>query len=508
MYRGALPLILTLLVGTAPAARAGQDKPGPLKDALALQQAVQDAIRAAEPAVACILVSRSAAYQRYGQGPSPESPGQLGAFDPDALERYLLPQGVSKEERDRLRRRLDLADPAHVPESYGSGVVIDDKGLVLTNYHVVRDATKIFVRLPGVPGSYADVFAADPRSDLAVLRLLAGGRTYRAVRPGDGGKVERGQFVVALANPFAAGFRDGKPSASFGIVSNVRRRPAPAAGAGQRPRTLHEFGTLLQTDVRLNVGCSGGALVNLKGELVGLTTALAAVQGSDAPGGFAVPLDAGLTRILDVLKAGREVEYGFLGVTFDPKAGGAGGVVLNYVTPGSPADKKGLRARDAILAVNGNAVHDGDELFLALGTLLAGSDVTLEVRRAGTRRPAKVEVRLAKYYVPGKKIATDPEPRPFFRGLRVDDTSLLVQQGPPALAPRRIPAGVLVSEVRDRSAAATALLRPGEVITHVNRRLVETPAAFYEAVRGLTGPVELTLAAGRRGQAAPKVVLN
>src|SRR5437868_10417166 len=109
-----------------------------------------------------------------------------------------------------------------MPRSIGSGVVIDTDGLVLTNYHVVQEATKIFVRLPGGKGSYADIHAADPRSDLAVLRLQSPVGRLRAIKLGDGGKAKRGQLVLSLANPFAAGFRDGSPSASWGIVSNIR----------------------------------------------------------------------------------------------------------------------------------------------------------------------------------------------------------------------------------------------------------------------------------------------
>src|SRR5207253_5161210 len=114
-----------------------------------------------------------------------------------------------------LLRPYDLADPSNVPESYGSGVVISDKGLVLTNYHVVRDATKVYVRLPGGKGSYADIHAADPRSDLAVLKLLDPQVRPAALKLGDGSRLRKGQFILSLANPFAAGFRDGSPSASW-----------------------------------------------------------------------------------------------------------------------------------------------------------------------------------------------------------------------------------------------------------------------------------------------------
>jgi S1-C subfamily serine protease len=504
MCRGVVPLGLSLLF--LPTARAQQDQAPFKKQALALQTLVQQAIRQAEPSVACILVSRSDAYQRYGQGPSPDNPGRLGALDLDALNRYLARLDLSPEEQARLRKRLDLASPATVPESYGSGVVIDPRGLVLTNYHVVRDATKIFVRLPDREGSYADVHAADPRSDLAVLRLLNAGQTYKALKFGDGGAAERGQFVVGLANPFAAGFADGRPSASWGIISNVRRRAAGTGREEERGKTLQQYPMLLQTDVRLNLGCSGGVLLNLQGEMIGLTTALAAVQGSDTPGGFAVPLEPGILRILDVLKQGREVEYGFLGVSCQPEA--QGGAVLSYVTRGSPADRVHLQVQDRIRGINGAPIRSGDDLFLALGTQLAGATVTLDVVKAKTSQQVRLEVPLAKYYVPGKKIASNPAPRPVFRGLRVDATSLLVQQPQTLGVHRVIPVGVLVSDVQPNSPAATALLRPGEVITHVNSRLVDTPAAFYQEVNGINGPVELTLLTTQPGRPAAKVVIN
>jgi serine protease Do len=508
MCRGALPLLLPLLlVSPARPSDTEPDRAALLKQAQVLQDLVKAAIREAGPAVACILVSRSDAYQRYGQGPSPDNPGQLGGLDADALARQLASLALSPAERDRLRRRLDLADPAHVPEAFGSGVVVDETGLVLTPYHVVQDATKIYVRLPDGPGCYADIHAADPRSDLAILRLLGRPHKYRFLALGDGSKAEPGQFVVALNNPFTSRRGASQAGAALGLIRKVCRHPAAARGKDGHAQPLHEQGVLLEIDARLSAVCSGGALLNLKGELIGLTSALAAVQASEAPVSFAVPLDAGLRQAVDILKRGEEVEYGFLGVTFDRNAA-AGGVVLGHITAGSPADRAGLRPRDVILAVNGVAVHGSNDLVLALRSLLAGSRVALEVRKHGARESVRLEVPLAKYYVAGKVLASSLAPRPFFRGLRVDYTSILVQKQPHALGFQRIPFGVLVSEVRGDSSAATALLRPGDIITHVNGRPVDTPPAFYQEVAGQKGPVELTLAGARPGQPAPKVVLN
>jgi serine protease Do len=506
MCRGVISFILLLcLVSAARPDQADPDKTTLLKQAEALQKLVQAAIRTAEPAIAGIAVSRSDAYERYGQAPSLANPGRLGGFDPEALAVRFEQFSLTAQERDRIRRRLDLADPANVPESLGGGVFIDETGLVLTYYHVIQGAKKIFVRWAGSAGSYADIHAADPRSDLAVLRLLKPDVKHKTLTMGDGSKADRGQLVLALAHSRTGELRTARPSASLGIISSIRRLPPDRQLDEEAGRPLRDRGPFLQTDVRLSLGFSGGALLNLRGELIGLGTVRAAVQSSDA-GVLAVPLDASLRRIIEVLKRGEEVEYGFLGVSFDRKNDAGQGVILNRVTPGSPAHLKGLRARDVILAVNGAATSNGDDLFHSLGGLLAGSTVTLDVRKAGRKDSVQLDVRLAKCHVPGNKIASSLNPRPFFRGLRVDYTSLLVQKE--GAGAGRIPAGVLVSEVRADSSAATALLRPGDIVTHVNGLAVDTPSAFYQAVGGRVGPVELTLAGARPGQVAPKVVLN
>src|SRR5262245_50137266 len=293
-----VPVVLVLTVA---AARA---EPPP--EAAALQRAVHKVIEAAEPSVACILVSRSEKYgDPLGEGPPDEARGRLGGFNP----------GRHRFAPKELVNRLDLASPDTVPESYGSGVVIHESGLVLTNFHVIEKAKKVFVRLPGPDrASYADILAADPRADLAVLKLIRGPGDLKPIKFGDGGKVRKGDWVISLANPFAAGFRDGSPSASWGIISNLRR-PAPPPGPvdeTKRAKPLAQYAFLIQTDARLNLGCSGGALLNLDGELIGLSTALAARTGGETAGGYAIPLDANVRKMIEVLKRGEEIEYGFL----------------------------------------------------------------------------------------------------------------------------------------------------------------------------------------------------
>jgi S1-C subfamily serine protease len=474
-----LPLLLVCLLGGPLAA---QDR-SRMAEFAALQEAVQQAIDRAEPSIACILVSRSEGYGAFGAAPS-GAPGQLGPFHAPGLGFGFAPD-------PRLRQKvlsLDLSNPDCVPESYGSGVVIDEeKGLVLTQAHVVNKATKVYVRLPGGRGSWADIHASDPRSDLAVLRLLDPPAGLRALRIGDGSKLRKGTFVLALANPYAAGGRDGSPSASWGIVSNVRRR-APGMtsdlqGSDRTRVTIHHFGTLIQTDVRLHPGCSGGALLNLDGELVGLTTAIAALSGAETPGGFAVPMDSGIRRIVDVLRRGEEVEYGFLGVYLPPASYPGAGAKLSDVAPESPAARGGLLPRDVIMSINGIRVHESDDLFLYVGTQLAGNTVQIEVLRGSERLTRSVK--LAKYGVAGTPIASNrPRPR---AGLRVDYTSVMAQN-----LGRGIPLGVLVRDVESNSPAERARLQPDTVITRVNGQTVLTPAEFYERMDRSRGPIRLS----------------
>ncbi len=371
------------------------------------------------------------------------APGRLGGFNL-RIARAGLPD---TDPQYQALGRLDLSDPNNVPESYGSGVVLDDKeGLVLTLAHVVRSATKIYVRLSGGRGSWADIHAFDPRSDLAVLRLIDRPPSLKALKLGDGGKLRKGDFILSLSNPFAAGLRDGSPSAAWGIVSNLRRRATgvlsdvPTSERNAR-LPLYCFNTLIQTDTRLNLGCSGGALLNLQGELVGLTSALAGIAGGETPGGFAVPLDAGMRRIIDVLHRGEEVEYGFLGVyLMGVDRAPEGYVRIDGLVPGGPASRAEMRGApfrggfpprghpreesgDFILSINGTPVHSNDDLFLAVGMHLAGSSVRVEVsdKPDGARRICSVT--LAKFPSLGSVIASKrPPPR---GGLRVDWTSTM-----------------------------------------------------------------------------------
>lgn len=492
--------MLLLLPASAAAQPLQAQDDADLTRALGLQKVMQKTLRQAEPAIACILVSRSRRYEEIGQGPDPRHPGKLGVFNPDQK----IPPGRSLDDAQQYLKQLDFTDPAYVPRAFGSGVVIDASGLILTNYHVVQDATKIFVRLPNGKQSYADIHAADPRSDLAVLKLLNPTvAPLKTIVFGDAEKLERGQFVLTLSNPFAVGFRDGQPGASWGILSNIRRRVVSVAKEVDNVKPFHFYSTLLQTDARVNLGCSGGALLNLQGEMVGLITSTAAIQGGETPGGFAVPLTPNVQRIIDVLKRGEEVDYGFLGIGPDRTGGnGRTGVSLQNVFPGSAAADGKLMTHDVLLSINGHPLRDTEDIFVQIATHLAGTKVRFLVQRNGLQFP--VDITLAKLHVPVKAIASSTGSRPYVRGLRVDYSSLVVQQGNSSLPIQ--PKGVFVCDVQSKSPADRANIRIGAVITHVNQRAVSTPAEFYQVMPAV-GSVELTLL-GNPGEPPVRIQLK
>jgi serine protease Do len=476
--------VLALLVPAGRGQRADKPRLAPL---LAVQEALEELIADTEGSVGCILVSRSAEYENWRAGPPAPGDGKLGRFDSN-LARQSLGRRPRKEDVERLNA-IALDHPDHTPESYGTGIVIDVGGLILTNAHVVRNATKVYVRLPGGKGSYADIYASDPRSDLAVLKLLDPPDDLKPIKFGDGDKVRKGQFVVVLSHQFAAGFRDGSPSASVGMISNLRRRAPGARTEFDRERqTLHHHGTLLQVDTQINLGASGGALLNIKGELIGITTSLAALSGIETPGGFAVPLDAGMRRIIEVLRRGQEVEYGFLGVhlAFD-NTNQKNGVPITGVATGSPAQQARLSMADTIVGINGMPIRDNDDLFLLVGANLAGSTVRLEVANLqGQKR--FVPVKLAKYYVPGPVIAAQRPPAHF--GLRVDYSSILLQR---INWPVKVTGGVVIREVVPNSPAEKSDLQVDKVISRVDNRSVTSPAEFYQAMEKAGPSVEITL---------------
>jgi serine protease Do len=459
----------------------------------ALLETIQRAIQRANPSVATVLVSRSDDYRTapyWGESTVIDSTGHLGRFEVRAAVARVP---ATARRRERIVADIhahDLSNPRVAPESFGSGFVVGPD-LILTNAHVVKNATKVYVRLPGENrGSWADIHASDPRSDLAVLRLLDPVPDLTPIKLGKGEAVKIGQVVLAMVNPWAPGFRDAQPSASWGFVKRQRLRPSSKSPdtIDERSRTLHDHGTLFQIDARILSGCSGGVLLNLDGQAVGLTTASVGVLDPDNGGALAVPFDANTRRIIEVLMRGEEVEYGFLGVRLDRRDTRA---QISDVVLGSPAERAGLQAHDVILRINDDVIASSDDLFLSIGMSLTNSDARLVVARGGgAKRTLTVTARLAKFYVAGPIIAAKQPPAK--GGLRVDYTSVRAQRRREE-TPGGPPEGVIVREVIAESPADRAGLRPDKVITHVNGVAVTTPAEYYREIEKARDRVELTV---------------
>ena len=445
----------------------------PLDIVAALESALADAIARAEPSIVSI-------HRHKGANPN-ETLAIRG-------RKRSFPLGADREPLEFPTRPLP---DDFISFDYGSGVVIGDRGQILTAFHVVRGADQLIVSAAGGQLFIAEVIAADPRSDLAVIvPVEQPGIDRPRLKPipiGDSTKLRKGTFLVALGNPFNAAHADGSPSASWGILANTARRLEgeidSSSGVTRRGNRLMNFPTLLQLDAKLNLGMSGGAVINLKGELVGLTTTASSPAGFDAQAGYAIPMDAMGRRAVELLKQGKEVEYGLLGIQADQRFTNR----VFQVTPHSPAARGSLQVNDEVLAVNGVPVTNFDTLILAVGPYSPGDSVKLKIRRVDDIIERTIV--LAKYPVEGEVIATN-RPRPW-RGLRVDYTSALRLSALAFPDMDLTAAGVVVTDVDEGSPAASAGLKKGVIILRAGERPLHSPRAFAEAVAGQDGPVVL-----------------
>ncbi|MCU0979066.1 MAG: trypsin-like peptidase domain-containing protein [Pirellulaceae bacterium] len=476
-WRLAAALLAAMFLPALPPVRA--QEPTALDAAQALEKTLTEAIARAEKSVVAI------ARYRKGRPPLPPPDGQPAPFAPGE------PGGVDET----------------APNEYATGVVIDPQGYILTNYHVLGDPAeneyRIWVnRRPfnavGVQ-KVERVTAGDPWTDLAVLKIEAA--DLEPIAFGDTKDLRKGQIVIALGNPYGMA-KDGQVSASWGIISNLGR-PLPTAGASSDPAkdSLYQYGGLIQTDARLNLGTSGGALVNLKGEMIGLTTALAASEGYERSLGFAIPVNDVFLRTIETLKTGHKAEFGFLGVSPENlsdamRRAGQHGAVLVHVVSGTPAFAAGLKEGDIVTHVNGEAVYDRGQLMHELGKQPVAVELRLTAQRgAEAGRPGRVvqaTARLSKRHVTGARPPYSHIPDPRWRGMQIDYATALPQTLLRQVWPQLVTGNSLaVIEVERDSACWKAGLRPGTVFSQVDGQAVTTPDEFFAAVAEKAGPVRI-----------------
>jgi serine protease Do len=362
-------------------------------------------------------------------------------------------------------------------EGLGSGVIVSPEGYILTNNHVVDGATSVQVVLSDRREFKARVIGRDDKTDIAVVKIDAG--NLPAITIGDSDKVEVGDYALAVGNPFGVG-----QSVTLGIVSATRRGNLGIEGPGA-------YEDFIQTDAAINPGNSGGALVNDRGELIGINTAIIARGGSGNQGiGFAVPVNLARNVMDQILKTGRvtRARLGILPQDVTPTIARQFGVkdsqgaLVGEVEANSPAQKAGLKTGDIILEVNGRSVYDANQLRNMISSMQPDSNVNLKIWRDG-----------AQHALPVTLGELNPEEARNRGGNSENSGSadaldgVSVQNLTPQVARQlNLPAGaggVVVSEVSPASAAASAGLKQGDVIQEVNRRPVKNVAEFEAAVR-------------------------
>jgi Do/DeqQ family serine protease len=357
----------------------------------------------------------------------------------------------------------DLGQRSRPFQSAGSGVIFDAKnGYIVTNAHVVENASEITVTLQDGHDLKAELVGSDAPSDVAVLKVKSTALTQ--INLGDSSKVEVGDFVVAIGNPFGLAH-----TVTSGIISGLSR-------SGINPDGFEDF---IQTDASINPGNSGGALVNLKGELIGINTAILSRSGGNIGIGFAIPVNMAHSVMDQLLKFG-SVKRGLLGVSIynvTPDIaqlyglGDTPGALVSQVVEGSPADKAGIKTGDVITSVNGLNVKSNTELRNAIGMLRVGDKVDVGIVRDG--KPRRVTAVIADSGEAPAKEVTPQESHAIHRGL--DGASL-------ADAPEG--GGAVVRSIESGSTAAQAGLRANDIIIGVNRGKVTNLQQLRERAKG------------------------
>lgn len=418
-----------------------------------------DIVNVVAPAVVTIRVESKAKI----------SPTQFGEGD-ELFRRFF---------GDPSQRGQRTPEPPHMPRSprqlgLGSGVVISSDGYILTNNHVIDGADSINVDFTNGRTLTAALVGADKASDLALLKV--NGSALPALTLGNSDAVQVGDVVLAVGNPLGVG-----QTVTMGIISAKGR--ATGTGGGS-------YEDFLQTDAPINHGNSGGALVDTKGELVGINSQILSNTGENIGIGFAIP--ANMARnVTDQLRKDGKVHRSQLGVTIQPVTSDmaaslglkeVGGVIIGAVEPGSPADRAGLRQGDVIEAFNDQPVKDFNSLRNRVADSPPGSNTTVTIIRDGAKSDVPVTLReaaVSKTAGKGESDSTTTE----------DKSALGISVAPltPELADRlSLPKGakgVVVQDVNPDGRAAGAGLQPGDVIQQVNRQSVQTVEELRTAVR-------------------------
>ena len=391
------------------------------------------------------------------------SPFPHGSNEDNTFHRYFGDRGPG-------RNKQEGPGGGQAAKALGSGFLVDAQGHVVTNNHVVENATKVVVTLDDGRELEAVVVGRDPRTDVAVLKVDAGA-PLPFLSLGNSDTARPGDWVVAMGNPFGLG-----GTVTAGIVS-ARGRDI---GAGP-------YDDFLQVDAPINRGNSGGPLFNTDGSVVGVNTAIYSPSGGSVGIGFAIPSNV-VKQVVAELEAHGHVERGFLGVTtqkLDPaiaaalKLPNAAGALVADVQPNGPAAAAGLKPGDVVTAVDGSAVQDPRALARRVATLRPGSTVQLAVRRDGAEQMLSMTTAIL--------VDKTADAAPAAHGTGGKVGLALAPLDEAAREHLNIPAavkGVVIAAVRPDSPASEAGLRPGDVLLGVGNQPVITPEGAVKAIGG------------------------
>lgn len=358
-------------------------------------------------------------------------------------------------------------------QSLGSGVIVDaQRGYVITNNHVIKNAVEIIVTLRDGRKFKAELVGTDPETDVAVLKIPS--QDLKDLPVADSDRLRVGDFVVAIGNPFNFG-----QTVTSGIVSALGR-----SGLG-----LGVYEDFIQTDASINPGNSGGALVNLRGELVGINTAIFSLSrtGGNIGIGFAIPINMAQEIMQQLVEYGR-VERGFLGVTLqdlDADLADAFGLsdqkgaVIVHVTPGSPAEREGLKASDIITAINDEPIENASDVHNEIGLLRPGEKLKFDLIRNG--KSIQISTVMS---VKDTEVFKGLLRNPRLGGATFGDLKSDVPHDGDVT-------GVQVYGVERGSRAWQNGLRAGDIITSVNRKPVQNLDEFLAAVNNVKGSLLL-----------------
>ncbi|MEZ5307456.1 MAG: DegQ family serine endoprotease [Pyrinomonadaceae bacterium] len=401
-------------------------------------------------------------------------PGRMSPFQNDPLFRRFFGEGMPQQQQQ-----------PRTEHALGSGVIVRADGTILTNNHVVAGAEKVVVELNNRKSFDAKIVGTDPLSDLAVLKI--DGKELPTLALGDSDKVRVGDVVLAIGNPLGL-----RQTVTSGIISAKGRATGLSDGS---------FEDFLQTDAPINQGNSGGALVDLNGNLIGINSQILSPSGGNIGIGFAIPSNMAKTVMEQLVKDGK-VHRGMIGIgiqNLDSQlAAGFGlsnaeGVLVNSVAAGSPGEKAGIKQGDVITAVDGKAVSDSNDLRNRIAETSPGTSVSLTIFRDGK------EQTLSAVLDEFKQPSADGPERDSSDSKKKDGAvlGLALQVITPEIADHvgvdANTKGLVVTEVESGSRAEDAGLQQGDVILQANRQPVATIAEMQSAISGSNGKPVLLL---------------